>query len=96
MKTACIFCQTTLCFEEELREKNLIVKIRRWKIGSLYILRKIQIKLHYFLFKMEEKIVVKYYSTQYGKEPYKAQRTQLDMIYLLLKRGHCFQNLARL
>ena len=44
MKTACIFCQTTLCFEEELREKNLIVKIRRWKIGSLYILRKIQIK----------------------------------------------------
>ena len=72
MKTACIFCQTTLCFEEELREKNLIVKIRRWKIGSLYILRKIQIKLHYFLFKMEEKIVVKYYSTQYGKEPYKA------------------------
>ena len=49
-----------------------MVKIRRWKISLLFIARKVQIKLCYFLFKMEQKIVVKYYSSEYGKEPYKA------------------------
>ena len=48
------------------------MKIRRWKIGLLFIVRKIQIKLRYLLFKMEEKLVVKYYSSQYGKVPFKA------------------------
>ena len=38
----------------------------------LFIVRKIQINLRYLLFKMEEKLVVKYYSSQYGKEPFKA------------------------
>ena len=72
MQTSCIFCQVTLCFEEELREKKINSENSKVENWFIVYCKENTNKVTLFTFKMEEKLVVKYYSSQYGKEPFKA------------------------